>query len=87
MKKSDSFAEIVFFGSFGNEPMQSCSVHRVVLSLSVSLLLASASQVVISVQLLPVTALIIETSYLTNVCIYTSMYMLMKYLVTVMCIF
>ena len=51
------------FGSFGNEPMQSCSVHHVSLSLSSSL--ASAS-----VYSPPSDRLIIEASYLKNICSY-----------------
>ena len=31
-----SLDDFLLFGSFGNEPMQSCSVHRVSLSLSLS---------------------------------------------------
>ena len=58
------------FGSFGNEPMQSCSVRRVSLSLS-SWSVSSASASVYSP---PVTALIIETSYLANICSYTLVY-------------
>ena len=35
--------DYLIFGSFGNEPMQSCSVHRVSLSLSVVLVVAVVS--------------------------------------------
>ena len=51
------------FGSFGNEPVQSCSVRRVVSSVS------SAWRHLCTA--LPVTALIIETLYLANICSYT----------------
>ena len=50
-----------FFGSFGNEPMQSCSVRRVSLSSSSS----SAS-----VYSPPSDRFDIETSYLANICSY-----------------
>ena len=56
------------FGSFGNEPMQSCSVHHVSLLAS----LASASASVCTA--LPVTGLMIETSYLTNIYSYALVY-------------
>ena len=57
------------FGSFRNEPMQSCSVRRVVLS-SVYRFCHRRHRCHLCTAL-PVTALFIETSYLANICIYT----------------
>ena len=50
----------VLFGSFGNEPMQSCSIHHCCCWCWHQHLCTA----------IPVTALIIETSYLTDVCAY-----------------
>ena len=54
---SDSFTTREVFGSFGNEPMQSCSVRRCCCRCHCHLCTA-----------IPVTALIIETSYLADIC-------------------
>ena len=53
------------FGSFGNEPIESCSGCHVVLSLSSSASLSSAS-----VYSIPSETLIIEISYLADICIF-----------------